>query len=149
MPPQNFPPNYSPNGPPPPGGFNTSLPARPPSLPSAPGLPQRPGYAGNYYPGTGAPGFPGGASTVDELVAGAARSGDDIDQLIRMAEAGIKVPLKKENGTPTEAAPAEPAVEKKSKKDKDKGRMIYSDPEFSPEERMAQMPRYAYVPSAA
>lgn len=88
---------------------------------------------------------------MDELVAGAARSGDDIDQLIRMAEAGIKVPLKKENGTPTEATPAaEPAAtEKKSKKDKDKGRMVYSDPEYSPEERMAQMPRYAYIPSAA
>lgn len=68
---------------------------------------------------------------MDELVSGAAQQGDDIDQLIRMAEAGVK-PGKKED----EAAP-----EKKSKKDK--SRMFYSDADISPEERMAQLPRYA------
>ena len=41
------------------------------------------------------------------------------------------------------------AAEKKGKKDKDKNvKMIYED-ELSPEERMAMMPRYAYVPAAA
>ena len=41
------------------------------------------------------------------------------------------------------------ASTKKSKKDKDKNvRMVYDD-ELSPEERMAAMPRYAFVPEAA
>ncbi|ORY66971.1 uncharacterized protein BCR38DRAFT_364067 [Pseudomassariella vexata] len=126
------------------GGFNyppSSLPQRPGSnLAAPPGLPPRPGQ----------PGFPGYApvaSTVDELVAGAARQGDDIDEIIRMAEAGIKPPKKPE---PVAEAPAEePVGEKKSKKDKDKNvKMIYED-EVSPEERLALMPRYAFVPEAA
>jgi hypothetical protein len=64
--------------------------------------------------------------------------GDDIDQLIRMAEAGVR-PAK---------APEEEAADKKSKKDK-KGKMVYDDAEISPEERMAQFARYAFVPEAA
>lgn len=144
-------PNYPPSGPPPAAGFQqyppSSLPARPPSLPTAPNLPQRPGYAaGNYYPGQpGAPGFPaaGGASTVDELVANA-RQGDDIDQLIRMAEAGIKPAKTPTDGAPTVPPPAD-GGEKKSKKEK--GRMVYSDTEFSPEERMAMLPKYAWTPT--
>lgn len=137
-------PNYPPNGAPPPGaGFNpyppSALPARPPSLPTAPNLPQRPGYpAGNYFPGQP------GASTVDELVAGAARHGDDIDHLIRMAEAGIRPAKTPTDGTVGAPPPAE-GGEKKSKKEK--GRMVYGDTEFSPEERMAMMPKYAWTPA--
>lgn len=121
---------YPPGGAPPASGFN--LPARPPiSTPSASNLPQRPSY-----------GAPGGGSTVDELVAAGARQGDDIDNLIRMAEAGIKPG---QNADGAEAAPAE----KKSKKDKDKNmRMVYADTEVSPEEKLARMPRYAFVPVA-
>ncbi|KAI0126751.1 hypothetical protein BJ170DRAFT_596319 [Xylariales sp. AK1849] len=149
-----FPPQGAPGFSPPPqypqGGFNyppSNLPARPGSnLSAPPGLPPRPGQAGF-------PGYSGNASAVDELVSGAGgRPGDDIDQLIRMAEAGIKPPKKPDSTTPTahEAAPAEePVQEKKSKKDKDKNvKMIYED-ELSPEERMALMPRYAFVPGAA
>lgn len=77
---------------------------------------------------------------MDELVAGAARSGDDIDQLIRMAEAGIKPA-----NTPTSAAPQE-GGEKKSKKEK--GRMVYADTEFSPEEKMAMLSRYQWSSAA-
>jgi hypothetical protein len=78
---------------------------------------------------------------VDELVAHAARQGaggDDIDQLIRMAEAGIK---------PGAAAKAgeEGAGEKKKKGT----RMVYGDTEVSPEERMAMLPRYRWVEGAA
>ena len=49
-----------------------------------------------------------------------------------------------------EAAPADRKEEKKAaKKDKDKStKLIYSDNDISPEEKMAQLPRYAYVPSA-
>lgn len=162
VPPQNSPfappqpfgqpgyPNYPANGAAPGAGYNqyppSNLPARPPTLPSTtPSLPQRPGYPANYYPGQASPAYPPatGASTVDELVASAARPSDDIDQLIRMAEAGIR-PGK----TPTDgAAPAPEAGEKKSKKEK--GRMVYADTELSPEERMAMMPKYQWQPTTA
>ncbi|KAI9735757.1 MAG: hypothetical protein M1818_006365 [Claussenomyces sp. TS43310] len=204
------PPSHSP----PPG----LLPNRPPSLPQAPGLPQRPSFGTSPVPpkpmtqmrgpNQGPPGTWGGngwngpgqnpamssaypphsqgyngnhaanASSVDELVAGASRPTDDIDEIIRMAEAGIRPP--KKDAPPSHAlvsapvpipasaqtsAPAaaqnpeshaqpqsQPAAipetsEKKTKKEKDKNtRMVYSDNEVSPEEKMAKMPRYAFVP---
>lgn len=78
---------------------------------------------------------------MDELVANAGRHGDDIDQMIRMAEAGIKPPVK------TAEEPAAAAADKKGKKDKEKNtRMVYADTEVSPEEKMARLPRYAFVP---
>jgi hypothetical protein len=41
-------------------------------------------------------------------------------------------------------------TEKKSKKDKDKPlKMVYSNNEVSPEEKMAKLPRYAFVPEEA
>ncbi|KAK3689535.1 hypothetical protein B0T22DRAFT_441012 [Podospora appendiculata] len=137
---QAYPPSYPPGASPPPGApgaFN--LPARPPiNAPPASSLPQRPPF---FYtgPGATAPGYPASASTVDELVTGAARQGhgDDIDQLIRMAEAGIK-PAK--TGTPTEETP----VDKKSKKEKNM-RMVYGDSEVSPEEKLALLPRYRFI----
>ncbi|KAI0390634.1 hypothetical protein F5Y17DRAFT_443815 [Xylariaceae sp. FL0594] len=117
-----------PNQPPYPHAYTpSSLPSRPGSIPQAPptGLPARPGQE---HAGAGVPG-----------------AGDDIDQIIRMAEAGIRPPPKK-----SEAAPAEPAVpERKSKKDKDKNVLMIYDDEISPEEKMAAMPRYAYVPEIA
>lgn len=66
--------------------------------------------------------------------AGAA-AGDEIDDLIRMAESGVKLAKK----------PEEEAVagDKKAKKGQ---RMVYSDDNVSPEEQMAQLPRYAFVP---
>lgn len=40
-----------------------------------------------------------------------------------------------------------PTIEKKTKKDKDKPvKLVYSDNETSPEEKMAKLPRYAFVP---
>lgn len=144
-------PNYPANAAPPAAAYNqyssSSLPARPPSLPTAPGnLPQRPGYPANYYPGQAPPGYPAaGASTIDELVAGAARSGDDIDQLIRMAEAGIKPGKTPTDGPGATAVPPAESGEKKSKKEK--GRMIYTDAEFSPEEKMAMLPKYQWQPA--
>ncbi|RGP75719.1 hypothetical protein FSPOR_517 [Fusarium sporotrichioides] len=92
-----------------------NLPARPSSgaaLPTATGLPQRPTQGGAWN--------------------GAPAAGDDIDNLIRMAEAGIK----------PAAAPEEGDKKKKEKK----ARMFYDDAEISPEERMAALPRYAFVP---
>ena len=108
-------------------------------------------------------------SAVDDLVSSASReaAGDDIDEIIRMAEKGIKPPKKgeilpiasteeptlianpvaeltTENIVKTESD-NKPETEKKSKKDKPM-KMIYSDNEISPEEKMAKMPRYAFVP---
>ncbi|CAK7266646.1 hypothetical protein SEPCBS57363_002195 [Sporothrix epigloea] len=92
------------------------------------GLPQRPGA-------------PPVASTLDDLVSGASHvvaGGDDIDRVIRMAEAGIR--------PNTQAAPvaaaATTAPEKSSKKDKST-RMVYQDGDFSLEEKISQMARYA------
>ncbi|KAI0426048.1 hypothetical protein F5Y09DRAFT_320098 [Xylaria sp. FL1042] len=115
----------------------SNLPSRPGSnVPAASGLPQRPGQ----------PGWPANAPASEELVPSAApQQGDDIDQLIRMAEAGIRPPKKSETPAGTEEA----AQEKKSKKEKDKNvQMIYED-ELSPEERIAMMPRYAFTSGAA
>ncbi|CAH0027704.1 unnamed protein product [Clonostachys rhizophaga] len=91
--------------------FGDNIPTRPP--PGVPfGLPQRPGD-------------------------GLAPQADDIDNLIRMAEARA-------------AADAGDAAAKASKKDKEKkGRMIYDDADTSPEERIAALPRYAYAALAA
>jgi hypothetical protein len=185
----------------PPAAHGT-LPTRPPSLPPAPGLPQRPsfgappvpqyqmqqlhqgqpapfqgqqnGWQGNGWKGQdqkpamssaytpnpqGHGEFTTNASSVDDLVSGAAREVDDIDEIIRMAEAGIRPP-KKGDVTPVAAAVLEPEAtaipapeasskpepsEKKSKKDKPM-KMVYSDNEISPEEKMALMPRYAFIP---
>jgi hypothetical protein len=117
-PPQSLDQNYAAQG----------YPAQQPYGYPADGLPARPTSGA---PPTGLPPRP------DGLPAG---QGDDIDQLIRMAEAGIR-PQKK-------ADDAEDAGEKKSKKDK-KGKMVYDDAEISPEERMAQFARYAFTPEAA
>ena len=114
-------------------------------------------------------------AAVNDLVSGAAREADEIDDIIRMAEAGIKPPKKGETqsqtlppppGLSTPLAPLQPPVatiyplpepteeksdkpekseEKKSKKDKPM-KMVYSDNDISPEEKMAMMPRYAFVP---
>lgn len=47
----------------------------------------------------------------------------------------------------TPGEPAEAAAEKASKKDKGKPtRLVYSDNEVSPEEKLAKLPRYAFVP---
>lgn len=113
----------------PPQGFDQNYAAQQPYGYPADGLPARPSSGANL---SGLPPRPEG------LPAG---QGDDIDQLIRMAEAGIRPPQKKGDD-------AEEAGEKKSKKDK-KGKMVYDDAEISPEERMAQFPRYAFTPEAA
>lgn len=59
-----------------------------------------------------------------------------------MAEAGIKPG----GAGKTDAEGAGAAGEKKSKKEK--GRMVYGDTEFSPEEKMAMLPRYQWQAAA-
>ncbi|RKF81267.1 putative c2h2 finger domain-containing protein [Golovinomyces cichoracearum] len=174
---------------------HSGLPSRPPSLPPAPGLPQRPsfgapavpsyqmqqlhqgqhqgGWVGNGWKGheqksamtsTYPQGYIGdhlnNTVSANDL---APRETDDIDEIIRMAEAGIK-PHKVIENVVNEHAPNTTEImqpktaesidvsniksehtEKKQKKEKPT-RMIYSDNVLSPEERMAIMPRYAFNP---
>ena len=71
------------------------------------------------------------ASSLDDLVSGAAKDAD------KAAEVKSEVP-KAEESKPEE---------KKGKKEKDKNmKLVYSDNDVSPEEKMAQMPRYAFAP---
>jgi hypothetical protein len=120
----------------------------------SPAYPHPQGYNGDY---------PTNTSSVDDLKPGAPREADDIDEIIRMAEAGIKPPKKGEIPSNPAVVPEAAAVstpppgtadksdnaekpEKKSKKEKP-SRMVYSDNDLSPEERMAMMPRYAFIPA--
>ncbi|KAL8978126.1 MAG: hypothetical protein Q9205_006217 [Flavoplaca limonia] len=69
------------------------------------------------------------ATSLDDLVSGAARDA-----------------AKSTNATAKDT-PAEAAEEKKGKKEKDKNaKLVYSDNEVSPEEKMAHLPRYAFAP---
>ena len=66
------------------------------------------------------------ASSVDELISGAARAADN-----------------------AKAKTAEQPGEKRIKKEKEKDKatkLVYSDNEVSPEEKMARLPRYAFAP---
>ncbi|GFF54791.1 zinc finger protein 207 [Aspergillus udagawae] len=131
-----------------------AFPQRSGSLPAAPSLPQRPAFQpppvnayqmqqihmGHPLPNAGlhtavpdggrAPGAEAASisSSVNDLVSGAAK---EADQAAAKAAAGA--------GATTE--------EKPSKKDKSKPtRLVYSDNETSPEEKMARLSRYAFVP---
>jgi hypothetical protein len=122
------------------------LPTRQNSLPSAPGLPQRPTFnaphvsreqlaemhSGNMG-GPVAPSQESGANatSVDELISGAAAQ-----QSAKSAPS--------QQPTPTPAPEKEP--EGAGKKSKKATRLVYSDQEVSPEEKMAKMPRYAFTP---
>lgn len=71
------------------------------------------------------------ASSLDDLVSGAAKDAD------KAAEVKSELPKIEEPKH----------EEKKGKKEKDKNmKLVYSDNDVSPEEKMAQMPRYAFTP---
>ena len=74
------------------------------------------------------------ASSLDDLVSGAAKDADDKADVPK---------VKLEDSKPAPAS----TEEKKTKKEKDRSmKLIYSDNETSPEEKMAKLPRYAFVP---
>ncbi len=74
------------------------------------------------------------ASSLDDLVSGAAK---DADKAASGAANKPDVPKHVES-----------LEEKKGKKEKDKNmKLVYSDNDISPEEKMAKMPRYAFAPS--
>ena len=129
---------------------------RPNSLPSAPGLPQRPSFGAptvnafqlqqmhqghipnSGLPHTDQPKLPNGIST-------------PASNLIPATVAELpqqSIPLQTSTETPKEEVkPAESSTEKKSKKDKDKDiKLVYSDNEISPEEKLSKLARYAFYP---
>ncbi|KAB8343204.1 hypothetical protein FH972_022794 [Carpinus fangiana] len=156
---------------PPPGKLSppqNGLPNRSPGLPAGPpGLPQRPsfgappvnqfqmqqmhqGHYANTQRGSQEPGkhnqngSASGSPAPNHIHATAA----DVDDLIATAAKESKangehaVPLQ---GTTTVASTPPDADKKTGKKDKDKAKkihLVYSDSEVSPEEKMAQLPRY-------
>lgn len=86
------------------------------------------------------------ASSIDDLISSASKQAD--------ANAAANVPKAATPKPTTPVPPAakdEPADDKAAKKDKDKAakatRLVYSDNEISPEEKMAAMPKYAFMPS--
>jgi len=132
--------NQGPYQPPPVPGANGHQ--RQGSIPGSSNLPQRPAFNApqvnaaqfqQMHHGQ-APGMPGAnghdgsatATSVDDLISSAAKNAVATTSAI-----------------PT----GEPAADKKVKKEKDKNmRLIYADNETSPEEKMAQLPRYAFTP---
>lgn len=73
------------------------------------------------------------ASSLDDLVSGAARDADKATSALSAAK--------------PEAKSQDVTADKKGKKEKDKNmKLVYSDNEVSPEEKMAHLPRYAFVP---
>ena len=66
------------------------------------------------------------ATSIDDLLSGAAKDADKIENKVEVQ-----------------------VGENKTKKDKDKDKpvkLVYSDNETSPEEKLAKLPRYAFVP---
>ncbi|KAK5686709.1 hypothetical protein LTS12_029035, partial [Elasticomyces elasticus] len=101
-----------------------SLPATP-GLPVAPSLPQRPSF---------------GAPQVNSFQLQQMHMG-------HVPPPGAEAAPPAEATSATPATPADDKPEEKTKKDKSKNtRLVYSDNEISPEEKMANLPRYAFAP---
>lgn len=129
-----------------------AIPPRPPSLPAAPGLPQRPSFNPPQVnswqmqamhhgqlpvQSPSAPSIPvpeigveSAAKAAERLISEESKRADEMTQKPTPAIA------------PEEASEGKPAKKEKSKAT----RLVYSDSETSPEEKMAKLPRYAYVP---
>lgn len=69
----------------------------------------------------------GVSASVDDLISGAAKEADQATATPKAAEGTEEKPAKKDKSKQT--------------------RLVYSDNEFSPEEKMAGLPRYAFVPN--
>ncbi|KAJ5545883.1 Zinc finger BED-type predicted [Penicillium frequentans] len=116
-----------------------NTPPRPGSLPIPSGLPQRPAFA--------AP--PVNAQQMQQMHMGHPMAQPPVPSYSNGDAARATPPIQSVNDTPgaTNDVTEKPVdgTEKPSKKDKAKPtRMIYSDQTVSPEEKMAQIPRYAF-----
>ena len=138
------------------------------SLPSAPGLPQRPSFGApqvnafqmqqmhqGQIPGPPNPADPrlqtgisqNGASAPPPSAPEDANAGQSLDDLISGAAKDAQAQAAAKTGEePTDKKGEEP-TEKKGKKEKGKAtKLVYSDEQISPEEKMAGLSRYAFVP---
>jgi len=86
------------------------------------------------------------AASIDDLISSASKQAD--------ANAAAHIPTEATANPTTPVPPAvkdEPSEDKAAKKDKEKAskttRLVYSDNEISPEEKMASLPKYAFTPS--
>ncbi|GME22522.1 hypothetical protein GTA08_BOTSDO11874 [Neofusicoccum parvum] len=136
-------------------------PQRQGSLPAAPGLPQRPSFGapqvnalqmqqmhqGHIPPSTtGLPGYSAtgqpnghGVQHSQSSIPGLEQSVDDL-----IASAGKPTESSKEVDSQQSKKEDEAS---KSKKEDDKKKLVYSDNDVSPEEKMAKLPRYAFNPA--
>lgn len=145
QPPQNFVTTSSS-----PGTNGPSFQSQPPNalgnsnynLPNAQGLPQRPNFSSQLTNIADVTQTNHGGST-DPRKADAAQLGKttealSLDELVSSAAKAAE-----RNGNTNE----DPKKEKKAKKDSGKNiRLVYSDNDISPEEKMARLPRYAFNP---
>ncbi|KAK5094556.1 hypothetical protein LTR70_004059 [Exophiala xenobiotica] len=90
-----------------------------------------------------------GASSLDDLISSASKQADE-----QSARANTATPKPATPQTAPLATREEAVEEKSNKKDKDgkekaakPTRLVYSDNEISPEEKMASMPKYAFTPA--
>ncbi|KAM5463313.1 hypothetical protein MauCBS54593_007520 [Microsporum audouinii] len=148
-PPQTIPPTY---------------PARTPSLPPAPGLPQRPIFGAPqvnafqmqqlHHGQVSVP--PSAVPVTTEVQGNRAHPAADAhsESLSASADKLISEAAKQAKELPAKPSPApgtpeEGAAGKPSKKEKAKStRLVYSDNEISPEEKLSRLPRYAFVPES-
>ncbi|KAF3484025.1 RING-6 [Arthroderma uncinatum] len=145
----------------PPQTMPPSYPARTPSLPPAPGLPQRPSFGAPqvnafqmqqlHHGQVSAP--PSTVAIPTEAQSNRAYPSTDAhaesvsasaDRLIsEAAKQARELPAKP---SPAPGTPEEGAAGKSTKKEKAKStRLVYSDNEISPEEKLSRLPRYAFV----
>ncbi|PYI06317.1 hypothetical protein BO78DRAFT_315754 [Aspergillus sclerotiicarbonarius CBS 121057] len=121
-----------------------AFPPRSGSLPTPPNLPQRPAVA--------AP--PVNAYQMQQMHMGhaAGLNGENKPHTEPTISTSVDELINR-TANQAEAAAAADKGEKKSeekpKKDKSKARLVYSDNEISPEEKMARLARYAYVPEGS
>lgn len=90
------------------------------------------------------------AASIDDLISSASKQAD-ANAVDTSKSIGQQATAPASTSAPTETATKEDTAEEKStKKDKDKAkqtRLVYSDNEVSPEEKMAMLPKYAFTPS--
>ncbi len=119
-------------------------------VPAAPVPSQQPGFAASQDPrirnGQGGPSYQNYTSS-ETMQQEPSATAADVDELVANAAKDS------ETAVAAKVAPvlAEATTGKKSKKEKDKDKatkLIYSDNEVSPEEKMAKLPRYAFDPTS-
>ena len=91
---------------------------------------------------------PPNAASIDDLISSASKQADANTIEAQAAPATLPANAEAPASAPTPVPTKEDVVEEKSgKKDKDKSkatRLVYSDNDTSPEEKMALLPRYAF-----